>query len=280
MVGERGLDRYERFQIVIAGVATARPGARPFRIAAWRFAIRTRARCVGVGGRHVVELGCRPLRGRGAVGLAATLGPIGHGSLPLRRRRALGRPPLAVAFALPGALKQRIALELSLDIGGKVEIGELQQLDGLHQLRRHHQRMALANLESLGQRHIGLGWSVGARALAAGVISRWKSINWSNSCLSGSWSGVYPFYGRTPETAPARQNNGENGRSGAVLENPLYAEFLAEIEAADLGVVDDVVLAPLHQDLSGIDDVGAVGEVERLAHVMVGDEHADAARGE
>jgi hypothetical protein len=53
--------------------------------------------------------------------------------------------------------------------------------------------MALANLESLGQRHIGLGWSVGAGALAAGVISRWKSLNWSNSCLSGSWPGVYPL---------------------------------------------------------------------------------------
>src|SRR5262245_25933862 len=77
-----------------------------------------------------------------------------------------------------------------------------------------------------------------------------------------------------------RYTSGENGRSGAVLKNPLHAEFLAEIEAADLGVVDDVVLAPLHQDLSGIDDVGAVGEVERLAHVMVGDEHADPARGE
>src|SRR5258707_9996866 len=61
---------------------------------------------------------------------------------------------------------------------------------------------------------------------------------------------------------------------------PLDAEFFAEIEAADLGIVHDIVLAALHEDLARIDDVGPVGEVERLAHVMVGDEHADAAGGQ
>ena len=45
-----------------------------------------------------------------------------------------------------GALKQRIALQLLLHKGCKVEIGELQQLDRLHQLRRHHQRLGLAEL--------------------------------------------------------------------------------------------------------------------------------------
>jgi hypothetical protein len=42
---------------------------------------------------------------------------------------------------------------LGLDIGDQVEIGELQQLDGLHQLRRHDQRLALPKLKSLGKRH-------------------------------------------------------------------------------------------------------------------------------
>ena len=56
--------------------------------------------------------------------------------------------------------EQRIAFELRFHIGGEVEIGELQQLDGLHQLRRHHQRVALAELESLAQSHAGcLNWS-------------------------------------------------------------------------------------------------------------------------
>jgi hypothetical protein len=53
--------------------------------------------------------------------------------------------------------------------------------------------MALANLKSLGQRHIGLGCSVGLAHSQQGVISRCKSVNWSNSCLSGSRPGVYPL---------------------------------------------------------------------------------------
>ncbi len=48
------------------------------------------------------------------------------------------------------AIKQRISLELLLDIGGELEIGELQQLDGLLQLGRHHQGLPLAKLKSLG----------------------------------------------------------------------------------------------------------------------------------
>jgi hypothetical protein len=44
----------------------------------------------------------------------------------------------------------------------------LQQLDGLHQLRRHHQGLALADLQSLGQRHLLL------------VLLE----NWSDSCFS------------------------------------------------------------------------------------------------
>jgi len=54
---------------------------------------------------------------------------------------------------LARALQQRIALELALDVSGKIEVGELQQLDGLHQLRRHHQRLALAEFELLRQCH-------------------------------------------------------------------------------------------------------------------------------
>ena len=61
-----------------------------------------------------------------------------------------GRRRLLVAA---DALEQRILLEFGFDIGGKIETGELQQLDGLQQLRRHHQRLALAELESLRQRH-------------------------------------------------------------------------------------------------------------------------------
>src|SRR5262245_17893710 len=58
------------------------------------------------------------------------------------------------------------------------------------------------------------------------------------------------------------------------------AEFLAEIEAANLGIVHNVVLAALHQDLARINDVRAVGEVEGLADIVVGNEHPNAAAGQ
>ena len=45
-----------------------------------------------------------------------------------------------------GAVEQRVPFELFFDEGGEVEIGQLQQLDRLHQLRRHHQRLGLAKL--------------------------------------------------------------------------------------------------------------------------------------
>ena len=56
-------------------------------------------------------------------------------------------------LAFGGAFEQRILLELPLDVGGQIQVRELQQLDGLHQLRRHHERLALAHLESLSQCH-------------------------------------------------------------------------------------------------------------------------------
>jgi hypothetical protein len=43
-----------------------------------------------------------------------------------------------------GALDQRIALDLLFDEALQFGIGHLQQLDRLHQLRRHHQRLRLS----------------------------------------------------------------------------------------------------------------------------------------
>src|SRR5262249_38994036 len=69
----------------------------------------------------------------------------------IRRVCTIGQAPFCLIVSR--ALEQRIALEFAFDIGGKVQIGELQQLDGLHQLRRHHEGMALPKFESLGKRH-------------------------------------------------------------------------------------------------------------------------------
>ncbi len=77
----------------------------------------------------------------GAV-LIAAFGAFGRRGF---RLGGLGRRVVAIA----GALKQRVFFQLGVDVSRKVKAGELQQLDGLHQLRRHHQRLGLAELESL-----------------------------------------------------------------------------------------------------------------------------------
>ncbi len=59
---------------------------------------------------------------------------------------------LDIAAALV-ALQQRIAFQLAFDIGLQLEIGHLQQLDGLLQLRGHDQGLALAQIHPLRQCH-------------------------------------------------------------------------------------------------------------------------------
>ena len=53
----------------------------------------------------------------------------------------------AAAVVVFVALEQRIALELRLDEGVELEVGQLQQPNRLLQLRRHHQLLALPQLE-------------------------------------------------------------------------------------------------------------------------------------
>src|ERR1700694_1687910 len=62
--------------------------------------------------------------------------------------------------------------------------------------------------------------------------------------------------------------------------NGLEPECLAEIEPADVRIVDDVIGAALHQDLARINDIGTVGQPQRLAHIVVGDQNPDAAMGQ
>ena len=55
-----------------------------------------------------------------------------------------------------GPVEQRIALDFLVDELLEFPMGELQQLDRLHQLRRHHQRLGLSELQSGGQRHYSI----------------------------------------------------------------------------------------------------------------------------
>ena len=78
-------------------------------------------------------------------------GGSASGSPRLPRLGLLGSGGLG----LGPAIQEGIALEFGFYVGDKVKIGQLQQLDGLHQLRGHHQRLALPKLQSLRKRH---GW--------------------------------------------------------------------------------------------------------------------------
>ncbi len=92
-----------------------------------------------------------------AAGFEILVDPLA-GLLTVRRRLSAGSATSSVRsrrrrFALAGALEEGVAFKLPFDIGGQIQVRELQQLDGLHQLRRHHERLALPHLKFLRQRH-------------------------------------------------------------------------------------------------------------------------------
>src|SRR5690606_15885900 len=54
-------------------------------------------------------------------------------------------------------------------------------------------------------------------------------------------------------------------------------ELFAEIDAAHLLVMNDLVGIAFHQNRSRVNNIGTVDETQRLAHIVVGNQHADAA---
>src|SRR5579872_5351580 len=76
--------------------------------------------------------------------------------------------------------------------------------------------------------------------------------NWSDSCLVISGSRV----------DPVRQSMGiccPRSKHASRPEHALQTELVTEIEPPHVGIVNDVVGAALHQDLSRVDNVGTVG---------------------
>src|SRR5579859_1688077 len=61
------------------------------------------------------------------------------------------------------------------------------------------------------------------------------------------------------------------------LEDEQSGEGVAQVDAADFRVVDDLVRRAFEQHLARVDDRGAVDDVEGLADIVVGDQDADAA---
>ena len=172
MVGERAFGRNESFEIVIALVAAGGCAAAPFGIAERSIGRGLLAGSIVIIRRTVALAGVAAILGGGGGGIDRPFRPVGCRLLV--GLVALGGAAVRFALGFGSAFQERIALELVVHIGGQVEIRELQQLDGLHQLRRHHKRLALPDFELLTERHC-------------------VRENWSGSCLSASRAGVYQF---------------------------------------------------------------------------------------
>ena len=171
MAAERDLGGHEGFKIVAVVIRRA---AAPFGIGGRRGVLRGARGGFGrLLGKHVVEAGVQRLLDLGAAaeiavqplfldrleivaaspvgrsgGVAGTAIEAGTRVVAVGEFRAFrGRfAPHRRLGAVIGALEQRITLQFLLDKGRQVEIRQLQQLDRLHQLRRHHQRLRLAEL--------------------------------------------------------------------------------------------------------------------------------------
>ena len=149
MVSKGDLRRGISFQVVIV-VLTTRTDARPFRISRRRH-LGWRGFFTAIVGKYVFEFGPKPLLHGAAAGLKIVTDPIrgAGGILVTLDRRSFGLGACRGCLILAGTVEQRVALQLTFHVGRQIKAGELQQLDGLHQLRRHHQRLCLAELQSL-----------------------------------------------------------------------------------------------------------------------------------
>src|SRR5690606_13960186 len=82
--------------------------------------------------------------------------------------------------------------------------------------------------------------------------------------------------------APARSGRAylvarcASARSGGTRVFRPSAVHVAEVDAADFRVADDVLGLALEQDGAARDDRGVVDDLQRLADVVVGDQDADA----
>jgi hypothetical protein len=109
-------------------------------------------------GEHIIEIGIEA-RFDGLLAFEPVRHPVGTGAFRLPGGRSLGC--LALRFGLAGTrgllrgrpFQQRIALQLAFYISCQIMVGQLQQLDGLHQLRRHHERLGLSKQKSLCESH-------------------------------------------------------------------------------------------------------------------------------
>ena len=169
MIAERGFSGDERFEIV---VLVAGGAAAPFGVGGGSSVLRgAGGRFRGLLGEDVVEGGVERLFDFGAgaeiavhpfflarlelvwlkafAGGTGRIAPailakatlvVGSGEFSALMGRFLGGLPRDRGLRpVAGPFQQRVPLQFFLHKGRKIEVRELQQLDRLHQLRRHHQ---------------------------------------------------------------------------------------------------------------------------------------------
>jgi hypothetical protein len=173
MARQRRLGGDEGFEVVVAAVAAAGADSGPLRIGGRLLGVRPLGRRRRIVGKDVLKIGVEIALHRRAAGLQLVAEPVARLGGRLAAGAVRSRRLIGTRLVLAGALEQRIALELVLHVGGEVQIRQLQQLDRLHELRRHHERLALANQQLLGKGH---------------RVRR----TWSVSCLSASRRAVHP----------------------------------------------------------------------------------------
>src|SRR3569623_150821 len=161
------------------------------------------------------------------------------------------------------AVEQRIALDLLCDEGLDLEVRQREEADRLLQLRGHHQRLRLPQVEARRETHYSLSLWEGE-----GAPKAWKGE------VSNEAARALPSPRAASRLAPLPTGEGEEANVRGMASQ---REALAEIQPPDILVGDEVLRRSGEQHAAVIDDVAAVDDVERLADVMVGDQHADAA---
>ncbi|GJE07550.1 hypothetical protein AOPFMNJM_2879 [Methylobacterium jeotgali] len=221
--GERGL---EIWLLAVEAAAGAAIGGRGERQAVADTLLRPRARRLLLG-EDVVEAGVDVGGDLAVAGVHLGGGP----ALALAVEIGLERVALGGAFGRPlprgrfgplalDPLEQRVALQLGIHVGGEVELGELQELDRLQELRRHHQGLTLAHLQPLQQAHRGLPRTLVKGDPLIGVPARSPQ---RSPALGTSLAFIFEV-GLAPAAAP-RQNvlNASRRRRGCCAAGTILA---------------------------------------------------------
>src|SRR5687767_3980059 len=129
----------------------------------------------------------------------------------------------------------------------------------------------------------GAAWPSGASAVSGCISSSsgfssssFCTTSWSSRVLScRSWIACCSSGVMTTRWLCRRESR-VSIAMGVLVPSDLQRKLLAEVDLSGYRIMGDLVGRTGHEDLAIVENVGAIGDCERLAHVVVGDEDADA----